>query len=405
MQPSTSLPFELIDMIIDLAYNETDYQTLRACMLVSSLWRAASRRSVYRKITLRSEAHLAEFEELLARDPTVSPLVRTLVLRGPLSGGDATNNAWVSRLPAVLPRHLRNLDALQFVGLYGLHGLHGRESRHDATALAGFAAFKTVRSLVMRSCTLDTSLLAILAAPLPALRELSVEHIQIPRCAAVLTPAAVASGSRGPLLAALSINVGHIFSPAMQDILAWATSTPSRVSLRAATLTVRISDADAVSRFLNDVGPSLETLELRLENYFGLPLETTSASSAAFSAPTLCSPSPPADIKNQISIERCTSLRALTLADPNLTSRAVLGMIAEIRSPRIRSLSLWLPSGALPDLAALADVLRGEQLRHLVELCFIYHGLKRKDDVLEKLRSQFSGSGVPSSILRIVRRY
>jgi hypothetical protein len=111
-------------------------------------------------------------------------------------------------------------------------------------------------------------------------------------------------------------------------------------------------------------------------------------------------------MKNQISIEGCTSLRALTLANSSLTSRAILDTIAEIRSADLEYLALWLPNNgnraddeSLPDLAALVETLR--EVRQLSELRFIYHGPIPKRRILERLQDIFSPS-VPSRIIHVV---
>ena len=138
-----------------------------------------------------------------------------------------------------------------------------------------FAAFTTVLSLTIRNCTLDIAFLSALSASLPALTHLAVRQFQLPR-SDPMPLLDVPSLSRGPHLTSLDLDVGYIFSPAMHHILSWVAATPSRRTLRAATLAVRTWDAVAASNFLRTVGPRLDTLELRFEAFFGLPQETAS---------------------------------------------------------------------------------------------------------------------------------
>jgi hypothetical protein len=70
-------------------------------------------------------------------------------------------------------------------------------------------------------------------------------------------------------------------------------------------------------------------------------------------------------------------------------------------------LRLWLPtsghgtdSESLPNLTALVDTLR--DLRQLKEVCFLYHGLIPKNEVLEKVREVFSPT-IPSGIIRVAQ--
>jgi hypothetical protein len=275
MQALQSLPSTILQTVIHLAYDNSDWHTLCSCTLVSKSWRAASRNSVYREISIGSEARLEEFEGLLATDPTITSLVHSLVLRLPPDNPDFTNYSLVAKIPRTLSTLLTRLYTIRVIGLRTVHE-NNEPIDHFIVALSGFAAFATVQSLALYNCTMDTSLLSLFSTSLPAIRELSIEFHHIPRHPPGLIPDSQVPSPQRPLLKTLKLDFGLIFSPAAPAILDWLISTPSRDTLRSVTLTVRISDAEAVGRFLSEVGPVLEELELRFEDYFGLPLETAS---------------------------------------------------------------------------------------------------------------------------------
>jgi hypothetical protein len=278
MSTLSPFPLNVVEIMVRFAYDDYDLDTLQACTLVSKFWREASRRSVYSKVIIRSEARLEEFETLLSTDLTIAPFVYTIVLRLPMDNPNLTNYSLVSKFPRTLPTLLTNLYAIRILGMQNFLKGDGSVNKFVAV-LKGFAAFATVGSLSMLGFALDTRLIPILPASLPALQSLSIEHNHITHPSSVeLTPESLPPPSEGPSLTTLWLSCGPMFSPAMPAILGWLTSTPSRNTLRSVTLTVRISDAESVGRFLNEVGLSLERLELRFEDYFGLPLETASES-------------------------------------------------------------------------------------------------------------------------------
>lgn len=290
--PCTRLPLELIEILISLAYDDEDSHTLVACTLVSRLWRWASRRSLFRKVTISSGVRLAQLEALLALDHSLASLIHCLVIRpDPLARLCPASSAWLVRLPDRLPSLLHNLEALHLVGIHhsadvpswggGSHRIRDHAVGTALSTFARFDAFTTVHTLVLRGCTLEPTCLYVLAGALPSLRRLAVSYLQVPqRSAPPPSPHhthTAAATPRRPRLTALELDVGHIFSLATQSVLAWAAATPSCHSLRTAVLTVRTSDAEAAGRFLAAVGPRLHALDLRFEAYFGLPLETASA--------------------------------------------------------------------------------------------------------------------------------
>ena len=78
---ANALPIELVEKIIKLASGPSDGLTAASCALVCRLWRDASRPCVFERIKLTSDDRLSAFEELVARDGSIGPLVRTLVVQ------------------------------------------------------------------------------------------------------------------------------------------------------------------------------------------------------------------------------------------------------------------------------------------------------------------------------------
>ncbi|EKM51528.1 uncharacterized protein PHACADRAFT_149976 [Phanerochaete carnosa HHB-10118-sp] len=262
------LPYELIAIIVELAYELHGTRTTETCTLVSSAWRSASRRTIFRRVRVTSEERLNELVILLSMDQTIPPLVRSLVFREDFCGPESTHG-WVNELPRRLPEMLPNLVIIEFIGIRERFATEGS----FAPSLSCFQAFNSVQSFVIRSCTVTPAILDSLTSHLPAVQALSILCINMPRYPSSPTQS---SSLRGPSLRSLELDVGHIFSSALRHILSWVLSTPSRTTLRSLTLTLRTSDAEAAGRFLQEVGPQLEELELRFEEYLGLPLETES---------------------------------------------------------------------------------------------------------------------------------
>lgn len=260
-------------MIAEMAHEQYDIRTLEACTLVSPTWRSASRRTVFRKIHVTDEQRLEALATLLSTDHSIRPLVRSLVFRADSSRA-VPSRGWISKLPTELPTLLPNLLTLEFIGVREWFA----PGDPPAAALSSFRDFTSVRRLVLHGCAVTPCLLSALSSALPSVSELFISYVHIPRRppspAAMLCPGT----PRGPSLVALELDVGHIFSCALQRILAWLFATPSCATLRCLTLTLRASDAEAAGRFVQAVGPHLEELDLRFEEYFGLPLETASKS-------------------------------------------------------------------------------------------------------------------------------
>lgn len=74
------LPFDVISIIISLAYDAYGSRALAACALVSHPFHIASRRLIFRQVKLDTGEQLLKLEALLALDAEICPLVQTLVI-------------------------------------------------------------------------------------------------------------------------------------------------------------------------------------------------------------------------------------------------------------------------------------------------------------------------------------
>ncbi|KIP05827.1 hypothetical protein PHLGIDRAFT_483046 [Phlebiopsis gigantea 11061_1 CR5-6] len=375
--PISLLSEELIERIIIFVYNDIEASTLKATSLVCRRWNAISRPFVLRRATISTKASLSRLLAFLSSDQTALPLIRTLVIRPRRVDDILKPSAWVGETPIRLPVLLSRLEGIEFDSLY-------EQGEHiDATFVNNFAKFSSVYSLTFRNCSLDITLIQALAAALPALQRLTIFHVSPldPRTAAALPRL------HSLRLVSVELHFTHFHFDAMDTLLPWLAASDTRHTLRSLAVTVRVREAEAFGHFLVALGPQIETLRIDLDEYFGLPGETTS-------------------IKRKFDVARCTSLRELEVYDNNPASAAVRACLAEIRSPCIRVLSIPLSAGktavgAIPSLAPLDATLEATALRAVEEVRIRYAGMLDLDEVREKVRRELPAT-YARGIVRVV---
>ena len=92
-----------------------------------------------------------------------------------------------------------------------------------------------------------------------------------------------------------------------------------------------------------------------------------------------------------ISLQKCTALRALTLHHHSPISTTVLALLDEVRAPGLRSLTLGVLAtstpAALPDFSLLGAHISDATLANLCEGTVLYSGALAEETVLTKLRA------------------
>lgn len=78
MSPTTPIPQEIYDCIIEEARNDQD--TLKACSLVSQSFLPTSRKNLFYAITIDSETASQGFHHLLLSNPTISTYIQRLII-------------------------------------------------------------------------------------------------------------------------------------------------------------------------------------------------------------------------------------------------------------------------------------------------------------------------------------
>ncbi len=118
MRSNLTLPVEVCELIIDLAYdhdvaNDTDHElatrTMNNCALVCHTWQARSRNWIFHAVRLGNIRALRQFSSHLNQLHTLAPLVHKLYVVG---GELHAPSSAVTALPIELGRRLPNLTSV-----------------------------------------------------------------------------------------------------------------------------------------------------------------------------------------------------------------------------------------------------------------------------------------------------
>ena len=263
-----SLPAELVDQTVKLAYNGDDILTLTSCALVCSGWNAASRRYIFERVRVSSDDRLTALEDLVERDPEVGPYIRTLVVRPSMSVMAKTSSLWIGKLAKKLPAKLTCLQTIECVDLHELGDAFDGDFVHE---LEGFSS---VERLTFDQSALHFSLLYALAAALPGLRHLSLGFLLPLPSMLIRDPEQLHTLQ----LTSVGLDVGSIYPYGLRDASHWVLGSPSRHTLRSLTIVARHGSHAAVTgHVLNELGPQLEELDLKLEIVFPSSVEAEGA--------------------------------------------------------------------------------------------------------------------------------
>lgn len=160
---------------------------------------------------------------------------------------------------------LGNLQAVELVHLYELG------ENINARFIEGFSKFTSVRTLTFRSCSIDVALIQALVSALPILRTLIISSVS-PLMSEIINNI---PHLRSPRLVAMDLYFSPTYPDAMRSFLPWIEASETRETLRSFSVTTRVQDGDSVGHCILEVAPRIEELGLEMENFLGLPLETT----------------------------------------------------------------------------------------------------------------------------------
>ncbi|GJE89975.1 hypothetical protein PsYK624_060930 [Phanerochaete sordida] len=322
-------PPELVVKFFEHLHDDKDLPAVKVASLVCRSWRAISSPYVFRRVVVSSKGSLEGLAAFLESDLGIHRYARTLVIC-PRPGEVPASADWASDVPATLAALLPGLQAVE------LAQLNEHDTHLGTGFVRGLAAFAAVGTLTLRQCTMTPRLLHALVSAPPALHTVAVQSL----LTAQVGVDADVPQLRNPALQSLEVRPTGGYVASADNILPWIATTATAQSLRALKLTVRLVESVGVGRFVQAVAGRLEELELDLEPFLDLPLETLT-------------------MKQNISITSCTQLRSFAVYDPDVLSPAVAGFLNELNSQRLETISLRVTAevtgpALLPDLSSLA---------------------------------------------------
>jgi hypothetical protein len=169
VHPSTDLPQEIYDAVIDHLAAGKDDHSLRACALTSRQLRPRSQAHLFRTIVLGADAHLQSLDEVFARSPRLALHVE--VVRVTLAG---SSPAWTTPAAGRLLAHLKGVAFLAVA--FPPRLAYGRRVPDTSgPAFLASAHFASLHTLFLDACTFQTRAAHdVLLESLPALRSLSL---------------------------------------------------------------------------------------------------------------------------------------------------------------------------------------------------------------------------------------
>ena len=257
------LPNELVDDILKYISSASDTKTLRACSLVCHVWWYLSRPYIFHTVTITVHARLIELEDLLDRERAIGLYVRSLTIR-PEVGPVSTPSPWLESIVVRLPGMLPNLRTIQLIKLYDF-GDYITEG-----FIQGFTSFTSVVNLAFDNCSLSLPLVFAVASALPDLRHLRIGFIM---------PLHLLPGTdtlpriHSPKLHSLHLDIGEMYPYGMQEITGWIMDCPSRHSLRSLRICAIPVNMGPAGKFIEDLGPQLNELDLKLDIRLPAPVE------------------------------------------------------------------------------------------------------------------------------------
>jgi len=239
---------ELIDAIVGLIFSSGDRTALQACALIARSWHRVARRYILREITVRNVEAVERLEALLNNDAAAGRFILELKIHL-----DVMQTSWITRLPAILSPLAMNLRCIKVQQLYEF-GQHCNEA-----FFIGLSALINVSTLILEDSVLTFPIIYAFASALPSLRHLHIRAIS-PFPGLGPDPPQLYV----PRLESLHLTIEYRYSEATVTILDWILSTPSRETLRSASIEARASNSACVANFLATLGPRLEVLSLGL---------------------------------------------------------------------------------------------------------------------------------------------
>ncbi|GBE78237.1 hypothetical protein SCP_0111200 [Sparassis crispa] len=270
-----TVPPELSDYIVDFLHN--DYPSLKACCLASRDWLATARYHLFESVTLHNPRLCEAFKQLMERSPTIGSFVQEINISRLIGPGTTTYTG--------AERHLleQSLSSI-FVCLDHVKTLSVAMLDISATIQSGLVNRPSVTELVLQYCTL------------PAFQD----FIQLFHCYPLLESLNLhgvtwKSKSFRPLSRSTSVHLRKLVVGRDVDtttLLEWMLAESIHGSIESLSICCTSErDAVVVAPLLEILGPQLAHLDL----HWNLP-----AAKSIRLPPVL-------------SVERCTSLRELSL--------------------------------------------------------------------------------------------
>jgi hypothetical protein len=250
-----SLPVEIIDMIIDLLWDDKD--ALATMSLVCKTFLLSSRKHLFKTVTLRrgpGELPLARLKQLISISVSLAPVVRRLDIIASSKARPDELSKWITAaIPLFAALHGVTCLCIQLMSWIEIEpelrdGVFG-SFPHLLELSLHFSKFFDVNDLVR----------SILRRP--SLEGLTFHDVSRQRDSIVADPLPPGSGTQN-LSRLQSLDISGIHSP-MIPIINWFRSLDTMPSLH----TLRIADiasheCEPVGHFVRALGPSLRHLKL-----------------------------------------------------------------------------------------------------------------------------------------------
>lgn len=252
--PTSTIPFDIVSIIVQLAHDKYGSSTLQACAQLSRIFRIASRPSIFRKVKLATGDELIALDALLSSDPAIGAYVGSLVIQPRTAQSTSSPATWLSDIPRVLPSRLQSLQCLE------LTNLREMGDNCDDAFFAACAAFTSVETMVFRDSVIELHLLYAFACAFPNLAHLTVGNLR-PILASIWPYPLQLVDLK---LTSVTLDVGDLYRNALQSILVWLGQTATANTLRSLTVTFGPSEVPDVGLFLEKHGAVVQQLSLRI---------------------------------------------------------------------------------------------------------------------------------------------
>ncbi|KAI0698357.1 hypothetical protein BC835DRAFT_1304847 [Cytidiella melzeri] len=258
LNPSRSIPQELVDGIIDCLHD--DHASLRVCSLVAPSWTRCAQSNLFRTVLLTCSEDLERFQERFHRKRHLAFHVRTLRIKVAHEQYE-----WIRAVPPCLLIRLPLLRALHFERVKWTTKANNTV---DTSFLASLAVCKALRELSFDKCefaTFEDFEKMVCACGDGRLGKLSLDIVswEDKRSTKVLEKEKRTDRWNRERLSSLThVSIGRYCS--MSLMCNWLRQTPACSTLRSVEFIniTQVDELQAVSDVIRTVGHSLEHLKL-----------------------------------------------------------------------------------------------------------------------------------------------